>query len=320
MRSVHYQTRIANCDSSEASRSAVREAFASTTNSICSTKRRLSLGNHLWRSASCKLYAGTQTVPCCVCCHISVCNNETPKTSHMQGRNRSAVNMTGQLQERMTVVKLQAEHIMAGIICQLSHLVQKAPQMITDALRCLYTQAPSHLKWNPCQERLGCYVAEHSTEDFGSLDVYAINLLTGTALCNGHAPSHLPQSVLDNEVYQKVFGNVEFDVTAKVQGAQVTYRTVDAMHECFYSWCLKDSGLHVIETCNGQDLELLPRVPRTIYSPLISSVVVLFPLVYFHYKFIISASRRFLFIRLSSYILNSSIWIVIRPSANVTKR
>jgi hypothetical protein len=180
--------------------------------------------------------------------------------------NCSAVNITGGLQERLTALKLQAEHVMAGIICHLSDHVRKTPQIITDAFRCVFTEAPSHLAWNPCPKSLGCWVADESSSStvnqyYGDSDVYTVNLLTGTALCNGHAPSHLPASIVGHEVYQAVFPNMTFDVTAKVLGDQVTYRTVHAFYGCFYSWRLEGGRLHVTETCDGQALELLSCGP-----------------------------------------------------------
>jgi hypothetical protein len=181
----------------------------------------------------------------------------------VQGYNRSAVNVTGELQKRMQVLKLQAEHVMAGIICNLSKHVGKTPQILTDALRCVFTEAPSRIEWSPCSERLGCWVSDQSSQYCGNDDVYTINLLTGISLCNGLAPSRLPESIVGHQVYQTVFPNVEFDVTATLRGDEVTYRTVDAVDGSFYSWCLKGSELIVTETCSSQDLELLPRVPQT---------------------------------------------------------
>jgi hypothetical protein len=161
----------------------------------------------------------------------------------------------------MQVLKLQAEHVMAGIVRQLTDHVQKSPQIITDLLRCVFTEAPSDRKWSPCPEYLGCYVAKHRSGYLGDIDVHAVNLLTGMTVCNGHPPSHLPPSIVDHEVYQAVFPNVHFDVTATELDDQITCRTVDSVHGCFYSWCLKGSRLNVIETFDGQALELLPRVP-----------------------------------------------------------
>jgi hypothetical protein len=171
----------------------------------------------------------------------------------------------------MAVLKQQAEHVMAGIICHLSDHVRRSPQIITSALQCVFTEAASDLKWSPCSDCLGCWVAEQSSKQNGNINLYTINLLTGIALCNGLAPSHLPESIVGHEVYRKVFPNVEFDVTATLLGDEVTYRTVDSINGYFYSWCLKGTELIVTETCSGHDLDLLPRVPQTTRCPHICS-------------------------------------------------
>jgi hypothetical protein len=159
----------------------------------------------------------------------------------------------------MAVLKLQAEYVMAGIICHLSEKVSLLPEILTDALGYVFAEAPSELTWSRCTKSLGCYVAEHSNANNGSTDVYAINLVSGTSLCNGRPPSHLPSSIVGHALYRAVFPNREFDVKATVMGDTVTYRTVDAIHGCFYSFCLRAGQLNVTETCNAQDLELLPR-------------------------------------------------------------
>ena len=88
--------------------------------------------------------------------------------------------------------------------------------------------------------------------------MYAVNLLTGVALCNGQDPSHLPESIKNDDVYKAVFPNITFHVTPKVTGDQVTYRTVHAIKGCFYSWRVDRERLVVTETCDDQTLELLP--------------------------------------------------------------
>ena len=173
----------------------------------------------------------------------------------MQAHAHSAVHITGELHERIVAVKLQAEHAMAGIVPCLCSTVARTPQHLTDAVRGVFMECPVHLEWEQCADITGCWVAEGQGKRG---DVYAVNLLTGLALCNGHDPSHLPDSIVGLHVYKAVFSNVTFDVTPKVTGDQVTYRTVHAIKGCFYSWCVDGERLLVTETCDDHTLELLP--------------------------------------------------------------
>lgn len=172
----------------------------------------------------------------------------------MQGYKRSAVNITGPLQQQMMSVKLQAENVMAGVVTALSDAVAANTDHLTQAFREIFT-VPAALKWRKCHDATGCWVAESG----GSQSkVYTLNLLTGAAMCNGHAPSHLPESIVGHEVYQKVFQNVVFDVTPEVDGDQVTYRTAHAISGCTYTWRRNGDRLIVTETCSNPTLELLP--------------------------------------------------------------
>ena len=173
----------------------------------------------------------------------------------VQAHSRCAVHISGELHERMVAVKLQAEHVMAGIVALLCDTLAKCPQHLTDAVRSVFMEAPEQLAWEQCGDLTGCFVAESPGE---RSDVYTVNLMTGAAMCNGQDPSHLPGSIVNHPVYQAVFPSVLFDVTPKVVGEQVTYRTVHAISRCFYSWRLENEQLLVIETCNDEALELLP--------------------------------------------------------------
>lgn len=182
----------------------------------------------------------------------------------MQGYKRSTANIRGQLHQRLRAIKLQAEHVMAGIIVPLCLNLAASPQHITAAFRSVFTASASQIKWSACQSSIGCWVAEVRQSapagilNYGPTDVYTLNLLTGAALCNGQAPSYLPESIVGHTVYQAVFPNVVHDVTPKVFGDQVTYHTVHAINGCYYSWHLDGGQLRVTETCNDETLELLP--------------------------------------------------------------
>ena len=184
----------------------------------------------------------------------------------VQGYKRSAVKAEGELQERMKAVKLQAEHVMAGIITTLSKEVSERPHLLTQALQRVFAEAPASMTWRSCPKLTGCWVAEvrEKTGIFSlnrshkGHEVFTVNLLTGAALCNGKAPTRLDRRIVEDQVYVAVFGNTDFDVTPKLVGDQVTYRTVHAINGFFYSWQMFGARLLVTETCGEETLELLP--------------------------------------------------------------
>ena len=157
-------------------------------------------------------------------------------------------------------IKLQAERVMAGIVQQLCNTVRDTPQVLTQAFRSIFTHAPAFIEWTQCADErgdvlTGCWVAEG-----GELlrDVLTVNLLSGAAMRNANAPSHLPESVVSDPVYREVFQNVVFDATPQVDGQTVTYRTAGEVGGYVYTWCKEGDRLLITETFNGQTLELLP--------------------------------------------------------------
>ena len=71
------------------------------------------------------------------------------------------------LQERMTAVKLQAEHLMACIIPPVSkeEKVAERPHLLTAAVPEVFAEAPSDLQWVACPNLTGCWIAEVPTSD-----------------------------------------------------------------------------------------------------------------------------------------------------------
>lgn len=58
-------------------------------------------------------------------------------------------------------------------------------------------------------------------------------------MCNGDAPSHLPEAIAGHPMYQAVFQNVVFDVEQK----HGTYRTADKVNGYDYSWRIEGERL-----------------------------------------------------------------------------
>ena len=135
------------------------------------------------------------------------------------------------------VIKVMASRVdvvIRAIESDLSHLTECLASIIT---------VPSNLNWVPVMydgvARTGCFEAVCG-------QLFSVNLLNGTVLVDGVPPGFLPQSVVDDPLYQRTFSCRNFE--SVVLGPQ-HYRTARPVeNECFYEFLLDSSGLlHILE-------------------------------------------------------------------------
>ena len=83
---------------------------------------------------------------------------ETKEPNKMEGveEKKKKKEATMRLHKRMEAVKLQAKHVMAGIVPCLCSTVARTPQHLTDAVRGVFMECPAHLEWEQCAEITGC--------------------------------------------------------------------------------------------------------------------------------------------------------------------
>ena len=127
-------------------------------------------------------------------------------------------------------------------------------EMLTTAVRSVITQAPSFLPWTHVTYVNGdwssCFEA---WDDDGNL--YSINIMNGTVLCNGVPPSELPATILNHPLYKRTFGDRNFETQLLGDCIQTTIPS----NGYFYSFRLGGSNsLTIKETdIGGVELRLL---------------------------------------------------------------
>ncbi|KAI8841476.1 hypothetical protein BJ741DRAFT_701608 [Chytriomyces cf. hyalinus JEL632] len=85
--------------------------------------------------------------------------------------------------------------------------------------------------------------------------LFSINVITGRILVDGLPPGRLPSTILNHALYQKHFGDRDF----QIQPVGPSFITVDPLNGCFYDFTLDDSKLAILERnmSEGSVLQLL---------------------------------------------------------------
>ena len=106
------------------------------------------------------------------------------------------------------------------------------PRYLTEALRFVIKQCPSHLDWHIWEAENGsktlCFEA-HGADRC----LYNINALTGVILVDGLPPGRLPASILQHALYKRSFGAIDFEVVKK-NGMLETVRPSHGRYYRFY--------------------------------------------------------------------------------------
>jgi hypothetical protein len=144
------------------------------------------------------------------------------------------------------VMALRAGDMLAAIRAQ--------PAMLTDAVRTVFPLTPPELTWRELPSAHGCFEALTLAPD---VHLLSANALTGAVLLDGSPPRSLPSGVLAHALYQRTFGDRDFEVSVVGSGAM---RTVRPLNGCFYEFFLhRDGRLGVSEMSphSPHPLELL---------------------------------------------------------------
>jgi len=154
------------------------------------------------------------------------------------------------LRSELSRSERRCDSTVAGCIGSILQIVKKRQSILTDAIRAVIAVVPDGLKWTQRGSSSSSFTATGSD---GCM--YAINVLTGTVLINGLPPSSLPSDILEHRLYQRSFGERNFEVVAKNE----VYETVRRVGGFLYSFTLKSNGkLCIMETSeDGETLELL---------------------------------------------------------------
>ena len=154
------------------------------------------------------------------------------------------------LQEELAQVKWHCDDASAHCIGDMLETAKRKQSFLTDAISAVIGDVPHSLIWRQCKSFSSSFV---STGDNG--DVYAINILMSTVLVNGLPPFSLPSEILEHPLYQRSFGDRNFEVVS----TNNMYKMVQWIAGFLYSFNLKsDEMLCIVETNEcGKRLELL---------------------------------------------------------------
>jgi len=124
------------------------------------------------------------------------------------------------------------KEILAARMRELMIILRKDTQILDSAVKHVLQQAPKVLQWKRLSidgKSTNCFDAESAEGD-----LYSINLLTGTVLFNGLQPTRLPNSILNNLLYQRTFPNRVFEVVLTDDGKLQTIRTIQGFRYNFF--------------------------------------------------------------------------------------
>jgi Protein of unknown function (DUF3638) len=146
--------------------------------------------------------------------------------------------------------------MMAMRIGGLRSFVIDNPETLTSCLRNLFDRMPGELTWTPVTNKTGtetvCFEAEHE-------NLYSVNCFDGTVLVNGLPANVLPSSIVASELYQRVFGSMNFVVLSNTQCFR-TDKMVDGRYLYEFQTCADGSLLIREEDWqNGDTLLLLEK-------------------------------------------------------------
>eukprot|EP00035_Acanthoeca_spectabilis_P000997 m.76812 g.76812 ORF g.76812 m.76812 type:complete len:2981 (+) comp10556_c0_seq1:218-9160(+) len=110
----------------------------------------------------------------------------------------------------------------------------------TAAVKTVLAGMPKALCWTCLCENRDSVEAWDDEESV----LYSLNLATGAVLQNGTPPSSLPKPVLMHALYQRVFGERDFEVRSGRSGEYITKRYLD---DCTYTFVYDDGDLCVTE-------------------------------------------------------------------------
>ncbi|KAI8821026.1 uncharacterized protein EV422DRAFT_595226 [Fimicolochytrium jonesii] len=155
-----------------------------------------------------------------------------------------------ELKDEITKLQVVVSHVMGYQTRDILKTLKRNSQALTDAMRGVVEHTPLHLDWRPYVSNSGeatfCFEATANDEHF------FINVLSGAALWNGSPPGRLPQQILGSAIYQRTYGDRDFEVTLNRRG---TYQTTRKFEDRFYyQFCIRpDNGRVVIRELDDTD-------------------------------------------------------------------
>ncbi|CAM9681753.1 unnamed protein product, partial [Ectocarpus sp. 8 AP-2014] len=124
------------------------------------------------------------------------------------------------------------------------------PAFITAAIRPILDETPEQLQWTLVNGTMACFEALFDGH------LFSVNLLAGVVLYDGAPPGLLPQNIVEDGYYRRLFGAANFEVTMASNGV---FRTTRAISGRFYEFSRASHEVVIeeIDECRGERLQLL---------------------------------------------------------------
>jgi hypothetical protein len=132
---------------------------------------------------------------------------------------------------QLRALTVAAYTVTASRITELLQHLDRDSVPLTSAVRLIFEKTPAQLNW--VRFAVGstestCYEA---VSDAGN--VFTVNILTGAFLFDGLPPRRLPASIINKPLYQRTFGDRNFEVVQDSSGVLTTIRSVRGRHYSF---------------------------------------------------------------------------------------
>ena len=172
---------------------------------------------------------------------------------HILAHNRRIFLRDEDMEEGRAHLHVRCINVVAGRSFEIMQHARHDCTFITKAVANTLECTPSHLKWRYLASTSACYEAKSGGH------LYSVNLLTGEVLFDGTPPGLLPQKIVSDALFLRVFGNSNFEATKSTDEHYTTSKAIDGR---FYEFSLGgftrgELVIEEVERESGARLELL---------------------------------------------------------------
>ncbi|EGD72573.1 hypothetical protein PTSG_04309 [Salpingoeca rosetta] len=140
----------------------------------------------------------------------------------------------------------------------ISDITDGGHHCLTAAVQAIFTSAPCGLRWE-FEHNTACFHASYERD--GAPHLYSINVVTGEVLYDGLPPQRLPETMVNDEIYKRVFGERNFVV---VRSGASMFETTDVINHRLYVFHQnpRDHALAAVEEVREDEFHLSKEEQR----------------------------------------------------------
>ncbi len=155
------------------------------------------------------------------------------------------------LKQQISLMHVRCHQTMVKRINEIMEAISKSPEILTAAVRLILQRAPADLAWRVLQGASNsCKVA--AFEAIGSDGhLYSVNILDGSVLLDGRPHQRLPKSIMGHSLYQRTFGNWNFEVAG-----HGVYKTSSPVKGRFYEFYVDTNDELVVIELDEREYKL----------------------------------------------------------------